>query len=103
MAYEMGASLHIHNVQGLTPLTLSAKLARRDMFMYILKIEREIYWQMGSMACAAYPLEYLDTINTNTGHLNNDSAVNLIIYGVSENLHLFSSFSPAVKMHGLNF
>lgn len=47
MAYEVGADLNIKNVQNLTPLTLAAKLARIDMFFHILKIEREIYWQIG--------------------------------------------------------
>ncbi|XP_015368438.1 PREDICTED: transient receptor potential cation channel subfamily V member 5-like, partial [Diuraphis noxia] len=46
MAYEIGAELNIRNVQNLTPLTLAAKLARIQMFFHILKIEREIYWQI---------------------------------------------------------
>jgi hypothetical protein len=48
MAYEIGAELNIRNVQNLTPLTLAAKLARIQMFFHILKIEREIYWQIGT-------------------------------------------------------
>jgi hypothetical protein len=51
MAYEVGASLSIRNVQNLTPLTLAAKLARIEMFFHILNIEREIYWQIGERAC----------------------------------------------------
>lgn len=47
MAYEIGAELNITNVQNLMPLTLAAKLARIQMFFHILKIEREIYWQIG--------------------------------------------------------
>jgi hypothetical protein len=47
MAYEIGASLAVRNVQNLTPLTLAAKLARIEMFFHILNIEREIYWQIG--------------------------------------------------------
>jgi hypothetical protein len=47
MAYEVGASLAVRNVQNLTPLTLSAKLARIEIFFHILNIEREIYWQIG--------------------------------------------------------
>jgi hypothetical protein len=47
MAYEVGASLAVRNLQNLTPLTLSAKLARIEMFFHILNIEREIYWQIG--------------------------------------------------------
>ena len=48
MAYELGSLLNVRNRLGLTPLTLAAKLARRDMFFHILKIEREIYWQLGN-------------------------------------------------------
>jgi hypothetical protein len=47
MAYEVGASLAVRNLQNLTPLTLAAKLARIEMFFHILNIEREIYWQIG--------------------------------------------------------
>jgi len=85
MAYEVGSSLDIRNVQHLTPLTLSAKLARIEMFFHILNIEREIYWQIGSITCAAYPLSQIDTIDVNTGTINNNSALNLVVFGVSEN------------------
>jgi len=84
MAYEVGASLSIRNVQQLTPLTLSAKLARIEMFFHILNIEREIYWQIGSITCAAYPLSQIDTIDVNTGEINKNSALNLVVFGVSE-------------------
>ncbi|KAG7213782.1 hypothetical protein KM043_003003 [Ampulex compressa] len=81
MAYEVGASLSVRNAQHLTPLTLSAKLARIEMFFHILNIEREIYWQIGSITCAAYPLSLVDTIDVNTGKINNDSALNLVVFG----------------------
>lgn len=47
MAFELGASLSIRNVQNLTPLTLAAQLARIEIFFHILNLEREIYWQIG--------------------------------------------------------
>ncbi|XP_043266847.1 transient receptor potential cation channel subfamily V member 5 [Venturia canescens] len=81
MAYEVGASLAIRNVQHLTALTLSAKLARIEMFFHILNIEREIYWQIGSITCAAYPLSQVDTIDVNTGQISNNSALNLVVFG----------------------
>lgn len=84
MAYEVGASLDLRNVQHLTPLTLSAKLARVEMFFHILNIDREIYWQIGSITCAAYPLSQIDTIDVNTGTINNNSALNLVVFGVSQ-------------------
>lgn len=104
MAYEVGADLDIKNMQNLTPLTLAAKLARIEMFFHILKIEREIYWQIGkkkasltwreiffnicflftgSITCAAYPLTQIDTIDNKTGHISNTSALNLVVFGVN--------------------
>ncbi|XP_053601243.1 transient receptor potential cation channel subfamily V member 5 [Plodia interpunctella] len=81
MAYEVGASLNIRNVQNLTPLTLAAKLARTELFFHILNIEREIYWQIGATTCAAYPLGQVDTIDTETGLISKDSALNLVVFG----------------------
>lgn len=83
MAYEVGASLAIRNVLNLTPLTLAAKLARIDMFFHILNLEREIYWQIGSITCAAYPLSQIDTIDIETGQISKTSALNLVVFGVS--------------------
>lgn len=84
MAFELGASMDIKNWQGLTPLTLAAKLACKDIFFHILKLEREVYWQIGGIVCAAYPLQHIDTIDTATGEINNVSALNLIVYGDRE-------------------
>ncbi|XP_066600536.1 transient receptor potential cation channel subfamily V member 5 isoform X2 [Prorops nasuta] len=81
MAYEVGASLSIRNSLSLTPLTLAAKLARIEMFFHIMNIEREIYWQIGSITCAAYPLSQVDTIDTVTGKISNNSALNLVVFG----------------------
>ncbi|KAF2896771.1 hypothetical protein ILUMI_09404 [Ignelater luminosus] len=81
MAYEVGSSLSLKNLLNLTPLTLSAKLARVEMFYHILKLEREIYWQIGSITCAAYPLSQIDTIDIETGHISRQSVLNLVVFG----------------------
>uniref|UniRef100_A0A0A9VZJ0 Transient receptor potential cation channel subfamily V member 6 n=2 Tax=Lygus hesperus TaxID=30085 RepID=A0A0A9VZJ0_LYGHE len=81
MAYEVGGDLSIINVQNLTPLTLAAKLARIELFFHILNIEREIYWQIGSITCAAYPLSQIDTIDIKTGNISKNSALNLVVFG----------------------
>ena len=81
MAYEVGSSLGIRNQLHLTPLTLAAKLGRVEMFFHIMNIEREIYWQLGSITCAAYPLSQIDTIDGETGHISKDSALNLVVFG----------------------
>ncbi|CAB0033997.1 unnamed protein product [Trichogramma brassicae] len=81
MAYEVGSSLSVANVLRLTPLKLAAKLARIEMFFHILNIEREIYWQIGSITCAAYPLSQIDTIDVDTGQIVKNSALNLVVFG----------------------
>lgn len=81
MAYEVGSSLSVRNQLNLTPLTLAAKLGRVDIFFHIMNIEREIYWQLGSITCAAYPLPQIDTIDCETGHISKDSALNLVVFG----------------------
>ena len=49
LVYECGARIDLVNRLGLTPLTLAAKLAKKDIFFHILKVQREIYWQIGKM------------------------------------------------------
>ena len=81
LVVECGAAINITNNLGLTPLTLAAYLARMDMFFHIASIERDVYWQLGNITCSAYPLRYLDTIDSDTGVLNKISALNLIVFG----------------------
>ena len=67
-----------------------------DMFFHIASIEREVYWQLGNVVCSAYPLKNLDTIHSEvnistpedeltgiiqTGELQTNSALNLIVFG----------------------
>ena len=65
----------------LTPLTTAAYLAKCDMFFHIASIEREVYWQLGNVTCSAYPLKFLDTIDSDSGELQTKSALNLIVFG----------------------
>ncbi|KAG1682090.1 Transient receptor potential cation channel subfamily V member 5 [Nymphon striatum] len=81
MVYELGAAINTKNYQHFTPLTLAAKLAKKDIFLHILKLQREIYWQLGNITCAAYPLTQVDTICSKTGEINKTSALNLVVYG----------------------
>ena len=48
-------------------------LSRMSLVKYIL--------QLGNVTCSAYPLEYLDTIHSETGELQAKSALNLIVFG----------------------
>ncbi|ALC44528.1 nan [Drosophila busckii] len=81
VAYEVGGNIHLRNMQNLTPLMLAAKLGRVEMFFHVMSIEREIYWQLGSITCAAYPLLMIDTINQDTGNINKDSVLNFVVFG----------------------
>ncbi|VDK68718.1 unnamed protein product [Onchocerca ochengi] len=52
-----------------------------QMFEQILKLEADVIWMYGDASSHAYPLAKLDTINQETGELNEDSALSLIVYG----------------------
>ncbi|KAK6194673.1 hypothetical protein SNE40_000264 [Patella caerulea] len=80
LVHSLGGDLSIKNNQGLTPLTLAAKLARKGMYEHLLEIERAVYWKYGNVTCAGFPLQNIDTISTN-GEINPQSALNLIVYG----------------------
>uniref|UniRef100_A0A8R1Y174 ANK_REP_REGION domain-containing protein n=2 Tax=Onchocerca volvulus TaxID=6282 RepID=A0A8R1Y174_ONCVO len=81
LCYDTGAKLQIMNNRNLTPLTLAAHLAKKEMFEQILKLEADVIWMYGDASSHAYPLAKLDTINQETGELNEDSALSLIVYG----------------------
>ena len=70
-------------------VTSSVIFSRKDMFFHIANIEREVYWQIGNVCCSAYPIEQLDSINSSTGELNTQSALNLIVFGVSTPISRF--------------
>ena len=82
LAVESGATIATLNNLKLNPLACAAYLARKDMFFHIANIEREVYWQIGNVCCSAYPIEQMDSIDTKTGELNTQSALNLIVFGV---------------------
>ncbi|CAF4999885.1 unnamed protein product [Rotaria sp. Silwood1] len=82
LLYELGGSLDIKNRQGLTPLTLAAIKAHKEIFDHILHKTRIIYWQYGNVTCAGYPLDDIDTIGKD-GSLNDTSALNIIVRGES--------------------
>ncbi|VDO26587.1 unnamed protein product [Onchocerca flexuosa] len=74
LCYDTGAKLQIMNNRNLTPLTLAAHLAKKE-------IKADVIWMYGDASSHAYPLAKLDTINQETGELNEDSALSLIVYG----------------------
>lgn len=87
LLFSLGARLDIRNRQGLTPLSLAAKLAKKEMYDHIINLERQQYWEYGEVTCAGYPLKEIDTISE-TGEINTNSTLSLIVYGDKEE-HLF--------------
>jgi hypothetical protein len=53
------------------------------MFEAILRLESNDLWSYGSATSTEYPLAEIDTINQETGELNEDSALSLVTYGVN--------------------
>lgn len=78
-----GGRLDIKNKEQLTPLTLAAKLAYKDMYDHILKKEMQVFWIYNNVASIGYQLEHIDSIST-TGHTNKASALHLIVFGEAE-------------------
>lgn len=52
------------------------------MYEHILEKVRAVMWIFGNVTCAGYPLKYIDTISE-TGEINKDSVLSLVVYGVS--------------------
>lgn len=52
-----------------------------QMYEYILEKIREVVWIFGNVTCAGYPLKDIDTISE-TGEINRNSVLNLVVYGV---------------------
>ncbi|CAF0929774.1 unnamed protein product [Brachionus calyciflorus] len=89
---EFNASLHIKNRQGLTPLTLAAKLARKEMFQFILERLRHVWFVYADVAVGSYPLETIDTI-AEDGSTDTTSAIYLVVNGeTEEHLELLEGF-----------
>jgi hypothetical protein len=62
MLLEYNPNLDIKNKFGLTPLTLAAKLARKELFQYILEKKRQYWFSYADVSCGAYPLDTIDSI-----------------------------------------
>ena len=84
LAYEFGGNCTIKNKQGYTPLSLAAKLHRVDLFEHILFLERQLSWKYGTVTCASYALDGLDSINSD-GTVNEKSSLHLIVNQVNLN------------------
>ena len=57
------------------------------MYEHVLEIDREVLWIYGTITCAMYPLDHIDTITSN-GDVDTNSAMYHVLYGVStDDLH----------------
>ncbi|XP_071810174.1 transient receptor potential cation channel subfamily V member 5-like [Asterias amurensis] len=70
----------IFNHAGLTPLELSYRLGRGELFAHLLDLSSETQWTYGNVANVAYPLTGLDSIGSG-GELNDRSALRMIVQG----------------------
>jgi len=43
-----------------------------------------LFFVTGSITCAEYPLEQIDTIDIQTGNISKNSALNLVVFGVRD-------------------
>lgn len=80
---EFNPSLHIKNKQGLTPLNLAARLARAEMFYYILNKLRQVWFTYGDISTGSYPLDTIDTI-AGDGSIDTTCSIYLVINGVRQ-------------------
>lgn len=53
------------------------------MFRAILAMEADTVWEYGCSKQTAFPLAKIDTINEETGDMNEESALSLVVYGVA--------------------
>lgn len=53
----------------------------------------------GSITCAAYPLSQIDTIDIETGKISKNSALNLVVFGVSCIQFLYEMFIAIANIY----
>ncbi|CAF1007928.1 unnamed protein product [Adineta ricciae] len=73
----------IRNNEGLTTLTLSAKIGRRDLFLQCLELSHVEIWRYSNIKCCTYPLRGIDTI-ADGGHIDWNSSLMSIVSGKTE-------------------
>ncbi|CAF3336535.1 unnamed protein product [Rotaria socialis] len=74
----------ICNNEGLTSLTLAAKLGRKELFLQCLELSHVEIWRYSNIKCCTYPLRGIDTI-ADGGHIDWNSSLMSIVSGKTEN------------------
>ncbi|CAO1437079.1 unnamed protein product [Diamesa hyperborea] len=77
---KLPAKNGIVNKAGLTPLTLACKLGRSEVFREMLELSCREFWRYSNITCSAYPLNALDTIQSD-GSTNWNAALIIILNG----------------------
>jgi len=89
--HKIRGDTFVRNNQGLTPLTLAAKLGRKEMFHEILEYQSMEYWSYGRMTCSGYPLDGLDSVDKN-GKSDEESALLITLNGkTNDHLDMLNS------------
>jgi len=57
-----GDPSHLLNKELLTPVTLAAKLGKKEMFVHLVEKTKERQWEYGNMTLDFYPLDELDYV-----------------------------------------
>uniref|UniRef100_A0A0N5C9Q3 ANK_REP_REGION domain-containing protein n=1 Tax=Strongyloides papillosus TaxID=174720 RepID=A0A0N5C9Q3_STREA len=83
LIYKVGGKLSITNNLGFTPMALSARLAKKEMFDLMLDLGKETLWTYRDTTCYAYSLRGIDTVDEINGQLNSNSILSLVVYGES--------------------
>ena len=91
---KVRADASLENNDGQTPLSLAAKLGKKEMFSKILSFSARTYWSYNKVSCSAYPLKYFDTIDAKGG-TDWNSALMYIIRGKKDS-HLDMLSDPVV-------
>ncbi|OAF67790.1 hypothetical protein A3Q56_04484 [Intoshia linei] len=76
----MPASLEIKNKAGYSPITLSCRLGRNEMFRELIDIKSYEIWRYSNITCLQYSLASIDSIKVN-GELDGQSALIYITDG----------------------
>ncbi|XP_050404943.1 transient receptor potential cation channel subfamily V member 6 isoform X2 [Patella vulgata] len=71
------------NKAELTPLTLASKLGRPEIFQEMLELSSTRKWKYGNISCSQYPLEALDSIDSD-GKTDWESALMTILDGETD-------------------
>ncbi|CAF1123494.1 unnamed protein product [Adineta ricciae] len=78
------ARTDVRNNSDLTPLTLAAKLGRKQLFLECIELSHVEIWRYSNIKCCTYPLRGIDTI-TDGGEIDWNSSLLSIVSGKTEN------------------